>query len=101
MGNELFSVSVQDFQLNIVDRQITVTVRETHDCLIMPMVIDLASYQSTTMTWEGLDKSGASQATMFFHGLKLINHSFAQTYNVANGVAEHVLTFSYVRAEKD
>ncbi len=100
MGNELFSSSVVDFQLNVVTQQIVVTVRESVDCQIMPLVIDLASYQSTSMTWEALEKGNATVATMFFHGLKLIDHNFSQTYIIANGTSDHVLTFSYIRAEK-
>lgn len=100
MGNKRFMESIQSFDMNIVKKELVVTVRESCTCEIMPLIIKLAEYESTTMTWEGLEGSGKTLATMFFHGLKLIDHNFKQSY-IDNGYAVHVLTFSYEKAEKE
>jgi hypothetical protein len=99
MGNRIFQQSVETFDLNIVKKEVVVSVRETCECEIMPLVVALAEHQSTSMTWEGIEKSGETVSTIFFHGLKLIDHNFATSY-LEMSSAKHILTFSYERMDK-
>jgi hypothetical protein len=100
MGNAKFNDSVLTFDVNLVQRKITVEVFETEDCSVFPLVEALLKTKGASLTWEAMGSAMMAETvkTIFYHGIEIIDHQFKTDYN-DHDMAMHVLTMSFTAWE--
>lgn len=95
MGNKAFNDAVVTFKVNLQERLIEIGLYETRDCAIFPIIMATMWKENLSLTWDAMTPSDATVLTIFYHDLKISDHSFEQSYNSHQGAAAHRLVFSF------
>lgn len=99
MGKKAFNDAIMTFKVNLVDHLIEIGLRETRDCSVFPLIMDMLGRDDMSLTWEGLAPNDDIVMTIFYHGLKVSDHAFEQSYTDHQSSASHRLVFSFERTE--
>lgn len=93
-GSQELSECVETFSVNLVKKEIDITLYEAVDCRVYPVIFQLLTCGSLSICLEILNNIGEVSVRTFYHDAKLIDHSFEMTY-CQMGHARHKITMSF------